>query len=94
MMDWRHKAYLQQEHSPVPEDGIRFSEQVIREAKAQGVPVEEDPAVLRETADVDLGGQVPPQVYAVVAGVMDMIRKLEEKEEAHEGRTDNGRIQP
>lgn len=62
-------------------DGKLFARQIIEEARQRGVMVEEDPALLRETGDLDLEKQVPPQVYAVVSGVMDMIRRLEEADE-------------
>ncbi len=66
-----------------PKDGRIFAETIIANAQERGIPVETDPEILRESGDLDLKNKVPPQVYAVVAGVMDMIRKLEE-EESHE----------
>jgi len=77
------KAYFQQDSYAPPSDGLQFSAEVIQKAEERDIPVEKDPTVFRETADIDLGAQVPPQVYAVVAGVMDLIRKLEEEEGTH-----------
>lgn len=65
-----------------PRDGRIFAEAIIAKAQERGIPIETDPEILRESGDLDLKNKIPPQVYAVVAGVMDMIRKLEE--ESHE----------
>lgn len=62
-----------------PKDGRIFAEEMISQAQQRGIPLEKDPEILRETGDLDLKKQVPPQVYAVVAGVMDLIRRLEEE---------------
>lgn len=85
-----YQRELDQFETTSPKDGKLFSESVIAQAKARNIPVERDPEILRETGDLDLKKQVPPQVYAVVAGVMDLIRKLEE-EEPYEGNTGNPR---
>lgn len=66
-----------------PKDGRIFAESIIAQARERDIHIEKDPGILRESGDLDLEKQVPPQVYAVVAGVMDLIRKLEE-EESHE----------
>ncbi len=79
-----YQRELEQFDASGPKDGIIFAENIIAKAEKQGIPLEQDPEILRETGDLDLEKQVPPQVYAVVAGVMDLLRKLEE-EEAHEG---------
>lgn len=85
-----YQQELEQFENGSPKDGKLFSENIIAQAKARNIPVEQDPEILRETGDLDLKKQVPPQVYAVVAGVMDLIRKLEE-EAPYEGNTGNPR---
>ncbi len=85
-----YQQELEQFENSSPKDGKLFSETIIAQAKALRIPVEQDPEILRETGDLDLKKQVPPQVYAVVAGVMDLIRKLEE-EAPNEGYTGNPR---
>lgn len=79
-----YQKELEQFEATSPKDGLLFAESIITKAREQGIPVEEDPGILRETGDLDLEKQVPPQVYAVVAGVMDLLRKLEQEED-HEG---------
>ncbi len=87
-MNQRRRNPYQQEleqYGPTsPNDGQLYARRIIEEARRQGVTLEEDPRLLRETADLDLEKQVPPQVYAVVSGVMAMIRKLEEKADESE----------
>ncbi len=78
-----YQRELEQFEASGPKDGRIFAESIIAEAQTRGIPLEKDPEILRETGDLDLKKQVPPQVYAVVAGVMDLLRKLEE-EESHE----------
>lgn len=93
MINKKRNPYLQeleQFESRSPKDGKLFSEGIIAQAKERGIPVEQDPEILREAGDLDLKKQVPPQVYAVVAGVMDLIRKLEE-EEPYESNAGNPR---
>ena len=79
-----YQRELERFEASSPKDGRIFAENIIAQAQELGVPLEKDPEILRETGDLDLKQQVPPQVYAVVAGVMDLLRKLEE-EESHEG---------
>lgn len=79
-----YQKELEEFDATSPRDGRIFAENIISQARARGIPVEKDPEILREAGDLDLEKQVPPQVYAVVAGVMDLLRKLEE-EESHEG---------
>lgn len=79
-----YQRELEQFEAASPKDGKLFAEGIIAQAQARAIPIEKDPELLRESGDLDLKKQVPPQVYAVVAGVMDLIRKLEE-EEPHEG---------
>jgi len=94
-MNQRRRNPYQQEleqYGPTsPNDGQLFARRIIEEARRQGVTLEEDPRLLRETGDLDLEKQVPPQVYAVVSGVMAMIRKLEEQaDESEPGHSGQG----
>ncbi len=83
-----YQKELDQFEASAPKDGKLFAEGIIAQSKSRGISIENDPEILRETGDLDLKKQVPPQVYAVVAGVMDLIRKLEE-EEPNEGNAGN-----
>lgn len=79
-----YQKELEQFDASSPRDGKIFAENIIAQAREREIPLEKDPEILRESADLELEKQVPPQVYAVVAGVMDLLRKLEE-EAPHEG---------
>lgn len=54
------------------------------EAEKQNVPVEKDIDTLKNQVGNDLRKNIPPQLYAVVSGIVEVIGQLEE-EEANEG---------
>lgn len=58
-------------------DGI--SAYIQQEAQKQSIPVEKKLDTLKEQIGNDLRKNIPPQLYAVVSGIVDMIGKLEEE---------------
>lgn len=71
---------MEQLTSSGTKDGQLFAKGIIEKAEALDIPIEKDPEILRETGDLDLKNQVPPQIFAVVSGVMNLIKQLEEGE--------------
>ncbi|KHF29012.1 Flagellar biosynthetic protein FlhB [Anoxybacillus sp. BCO1] len=46
------------------------AEKIIELAKQNGVPVEQDAALVQHLLDLDLGDTIPPQLYAVIAEIL------------------------
>lgn len=61
-----------------------FSKVIKEEAQKQNIPVENSIKTLKDQVGNDLRKNIPPQLYAVVSGIVDVIGKLEE-EEVNEG---------
>ncbi len=54
----------------------RIAEQIIALARAHGVPIREDPALVMLLARLDVGDLIPPELYAVVAEVFAWVYRL------------------
>ncbi len=54
----------------------KIAEQIIAEAKKHGVPIYEDPALTAALATVNLGAEIPPELYLVVAEVLAYVYKV------------------
>ncbi|WP_297990104.1 EscU/YscU/HrcU family type III secretion system export apparatus switch protein, partial [uncultured Anoxybacillus sp.] len=52
------------------------AEKIIELAKQNGVPVEQDAALVQHLLDLDLGDTIPPQLYAVIAEILILIEKM------------------
>lgn len=61
-----------------------LSKTIKEEAQKENIPVESDIKTLKEQVGNDLRKNIPPQLFAVVSGIVDVIGKLEE-EEGNEG---------
>ncbi|KIQ94724.1 Flagellar biosynthetic protein flhB [Anoxybacillus thermarum] len=53
------------------------AEKIIEIAKQNGVPIEQDAALVQHLLDLDLGDTIPPQLYAVIAEILILIEKME-----------------
>ncbi|WP_461202413.1 EscU/YscU/HrcU family type III secretion system export apparatus switch protein [Anoxybacillus sp. TBDG-1] len=53
------------------------AEKIIDLAKQNGVPIEQDAALVQHLLDLDLGDTIPPQLYAVIAEFLILIEKME-----------------
>jgi flagellar biosynthesis protein len=53
------------------------AEEIIRRAQEAGVPVTEDPRLAAVLSQIDVGAQIPPELYAVVAEVLAYIYRLD-----------------
>lgn len=48
-------------------------------AKAHDVQMQEDASLVGQLLDVDLGNNVPPQLYSVIAEVLIMLEEMERR---------------
>jgi flagellar biosynthesis protein len=56
-----------------------IGEKIVAAARAHGVPIEENPALAQALADVDLGDEIPVELYRAVAEVLTFILRLSGK---------------
>lgn len=54
-----------------------LAEEILRRARAAGVPVHEDAALAHALATLDVGAAIPPALYLAVAEVLAHIYRLE-----------------
>ncbi len=59
-------------------DGL--STYIKKEAEKQNIPIEKNADTLKEQVGNDLRKNIPPQLYAVVSGIVEIIGRLEEEE--------------
>ncbi len=53
-----------------------IGEKIIETARAHGVPLEENPALAEALAGVELGDEIPEQLYRAVAEVLTFILRI------------------
>jgi len=53
-----------------------IAERIIEIAREHGVPIKEDPDLVQVLAKLDLGQQIPAELYAVVAEVFAFVYRL------------------
>lgn len=51
---------------------------IINMAKERDIPIEEDMSLVAELIDLDLGENIPPQLYSVIAEMLLLIERMEE----------------
>jgi len=50
---------------------------IIEMAKERSIPIEEDMSLVAELIDMDLGDNIPPQLYSVIAEILLLIERME-----------------
>jgi flagellar biosynthesis protein len=55
----------------------QVAEKIIALAKQSNVHVEEDPTLLENLLDMDLGDNLPPQLYGVMAEILLLIEEMD-----------------
>ncbi|MCQ1528546.1 EscU/YscU/HrcU family type III secretion system export apparatus switch protein [Lutispora saccharofermentans] len=50
---------------------------IIEMARERSIPIEEDMSLVAELIDMDLGENVPPQLYSVIAEILLLIERME-----------------
>ena len=57
----------------------KIAEQILAEARKHDIPIHEDPALTSALASVNLGQEIPPELYSVVAEVLAYIYRVTNK---------------
>jgi len=73
-------AYNPQEHiAPVvvAKGKGQMAEQVIAIAKANGIPIQEDPSLVQLLSELEINEAIPEQLYKVVAELFAFVYQLE-----------------
>ena len=55
-----------------------LASKIIHMAKEKNIPIEEDTGLVAELIDMDLGENIPPQLYTIIAEILLLIEKMEE----------------
>ncbi|GMN99912.1 EscU/YscU/HrcU family type III secretion system export apparatus switch protein [Parageobacillus thermoglucosidasius] len=53
------------------------AQKIIELAKQHNVHIQEDPLLVQNLLDLDLGDSIPPQLYAVIAEILILIEEIE-----------------
>ncbi|MGP0088477.1 MAG: EscU/YscU/HrcU family type III secretion system export apparatus switch protein [Xanthobacteraceae bacterium] len=56
-----------------------IGEKIIATARANGIPIREDPLLAASLADIELGEEIPLELYKAVAEVLGFILRLSRK---------------
>jgi flagellar biosynthesis protein len=59
----------------------QIAQHIINMAKENDIPLQEDSLLVENLIDMDLGDNIPPQLYAVVAEVLLLIEEMEKNTE-------------
>lgn len=54
-----------------------IAERIIELAKQNNIAMQEDPLLVENLLDMDLGDSIPPQLYQVMAEILLMIEEME-----------------
>jgi flagellar biosynthesis protein len=57
----------------------QVANQIIELAKKNNIHMQEDPMLVENLIDMDLGENIPPQLYAVMAEILLLIEQMEKK---------------
>lgn len=55
----------------------QIAEQIIELAKKNNIAMQEDPLLVENLLDMDLGDNIPPQLYSVMAEILLLIEEME-----------------
>lgn len=53
------------------------AKKIIELAQANGIPLQEDSMLIENLIDMDLGDNIPPQLYQAVAEILLMLEEME-----------------
>lgn len=57
----------------------KIAEQILAEARKHNIPIHEDPVLTAALAAVNLGEEIPPELYLVVAEVLAYVYRVTER---------------
>ncbi|WP_018923906.1 EscU/YscU/HrcU family type III secretion system export apparatus switch protein [Salsuginibacillus kocurii] len=55
----------------------QVAKQILELADANGIQMQEDPQLVQNLLDMDLGENIPPQLYSVIAEILLLIEEME-----------------
>lgn len=55
-----------------------IADKIIQMAKERNIPIEEDTGLVAELIDMDLGENIPPQLYSAIAEILLLIERMED----------------
>lgn len=71
------------EHDQVPKVVAhgkgQIAQKIIDMAKTNGIPLQENPMLVENLIDMDLGDNIPPQLYQAVAEILLLLEEVEKK---------------
>ena len=56
-----------------------IADEILRVARANNVPLREDPALVEALSAFDLNDQIPPELYRAVAEILAFLYRMESK---------------
>ncbi|ALA70080.1 EscU/YscU/HrcU family type III secretion system export apparatus switch protein [Geobacillus sp. ZGt-1] len=56
------------------------AQKIIELAKQHHIPIQEDPLLVQNLLQLDLGDRIPPQLYAVIAEILILIEEIEKND--------------
>ena len=57
----------------------RVAQQIIELAKENDIQIQEDSSLVSNLLDMDLGDNIPPQLYSVMAEILLLIEEMDKK---------------
>ncbi len=57
----------------------RVAQQIIELAKENDIQIQEDSSLVANLLDMDLGDNIPPQLYSVMAEILLLIEEMDKK---------------
>lgn len=63
-----------------------IAKKIIQIAKANNIPIQEDPFLVGLLSEVDLNQEIPPVLYRAVAEVLAFVYRLQEKQACNSAR--------
>ncbi|MCP1191196.1 EscU/YscU/HrcU family type III secretion system export apparatus switch protein [Priestia flexa] len=75
--------YEQGEGAPkvVAQGSGSTANRILNLAKQHDIPLQEDETLLTNLMDIELGDQIPPQLYGVIAEILLFVKKVEDMNE-------------
>ncbi|WP_110112543.1 EscU/YscU/HrcU family type III secretion system export apparatus switch protein [Bacillus sp. CGMCC 1.16541] len=75
----RYEEHADQQPQVIAQATGLAAQQLMEQARQQEIPIEENMVLLHNLMDLDLGENVPPQLYAVIAEVLMFIQEIEKQ---------------
>ncbi|QQE74099.1 EscU/YscU/HrcU family type III secretion system export apparatus switch protein [Brevibacillus composti] len=57
----------------------QLAEKIVAMARQNDIPLQEDASLIKNLIDMDLGENIPPQLYSVVAEILLLIEEMEKR---------------